>query len=249
MTDTIDAEKSYLKFLPAAQSLAAAAVKPYRLDADLAVVNAHTALAAILPFKTQIPQHLPKVDTQAILGIAELAVAVKFAALRAEQAAPTEKGIAEALKKARALRRALLSVAKGLAETGQLSHEEVEAIVRGTGNRDIAEDNVALADLFRKHEAKIAGKHPVTKEQIDEAATTGSWLLANMRTESSPTEKAGPKPAEVDTRDRLGTLLWNAHADLRKVAHYFYGETFDDLAPPLQSRNGKRGKKDEPATN
>jgi len=248
VTDTIDAEKSYKNFLSAAQSLAPDVVRPYRLDPDLAIVNAQTSLSAVAGFKDKITEHLPKVDAAAVLSIAELAVAVKFADLRAEQAVPTEKGVVEALKKARALRRVLLSVAKGLAESGHLSHEEVDAIAKGNGNRDIAEDCVALADLFRKHEAKIVGKHPITKEQIDEAASAGSWLLAHMRTESSPAEKAGAKPAEVDIRDRLGTLLWNAHAELRKVAHYFYGENFDEVAPPLQSRSVKRAPREETAT-
>jgi len=248
VTTAIDAEAAYKTFLPAAQALSPSAVRPYRLDPDLAIVNVQTALPAIVALKNQIPSHLPQVDLPALLSIADLAVAVKFADLRAEQAVPSEKGVNESLKKARAIRRVLLSVAKGLEESSLVPHDEVEAIVKGSGNRDIAEDCVSLADLFRQHEAHLAGKHPITKDQIDEAAAVGSWLLAHMRTETSPAEKAGPKAPEVDVRDRLGTLLWNVYGDLRKVAYYFHGDGFEEIAPPLQSRSQKRVKKEEPPT-
>lgn len=245
MSAPLDAESAYQKHLPAALALAPDAVRPYHLDVDLAIVNIQTALPAIVALKSLIPSHLPKIDLVAVLAITDLAMAVKFAELRAEQAVPTQKGINEALKKARAARRLLLAATKALVESGLVPKEQLAPILDGSGSRDVAEDCVALANLLRNHEAKIAGKHALTKEQIDEAAALGSWLLMNMRTEGAPAEKAGAKPAEIDIRDRLATLLWRTHAELRKIAYYFHGDHFDEVAPPLQSRSLKRDKKGE----
>ncbi len=246
MTISIDAQKAYEKFLPEALALAPAAITPYRLDPDLALVNVKTAHAAILPKKAEIPTHLPKVDLAALLALPELAMAVKFAALCAEQTAPSDKTVNDALAEARKLRRALLAVARGLAETGVVPQHEVEAIVSGRGSRDVAEDCVALAGLYRKHAGAIAGKHAVSDAQVEEAAATGSWLLAAMRPGNAPTAKAGPPPAAIDARNRLATLLVQRHAELRKVAHYFHGEAYEDLAPALQSRSIKQDKQDNP---
>jgi hypothetical protein len=248
MAGTIDAAKAYEKFLPEALAIADAAVIAPRLDPDLALANVQTALAAITAKKAEIPAHLPKVDLPALLALPELAMAVKFAAMRAEQTIPSEKSVSDKLAEARKIRRALLAVARGLAETGVVPQHEVDDIASGRGARDAAEDCVALAELFRKHASAISGKHPVTPAQIDEAAAAGSWLLANMRPMNAPAEKGGPKPAAVDARDRLGTLLVQRHAELRKVAHYFYGESYEDVAPALQSRSVKREKKESPTS-
>jgi hypothetical protein len=242
MTTSLDAQKAFDKFLPEAQALAPAAILPYRLDADLAVANVKTALAAILARKADIPAHLPKVDLQALLALPELVMAVKFAALRAEQIEPSEKTVGDGLAEARKLRRSLLSVARGLAETGVVPAHEVDAIVAGRGSRDVAEDCVALAGLYRKHAAAIDGKHAVSDAQIEQAAEIGSWLLAAMRPGNAPPEKAGPLPVAIDERNRLATLLVNRHAELRKVAHYFHGDAYEDVAPSLQSRSVKREK-------
>jgi hypothetical protein len=104
----------------------------------------------------------------------------------------------------------------------------------------MAQDCIALADLFRQHEAAIAGKHPVDTAQIDEAAAVGSWLVANLRTTNSLPEKPGAPAPEVDIRDRLGTLLVQQFQVLEKVVHYFYGKNWESLIPSLQSRVVKR---------
>jgi hypothetical protein len=144
------------------------------------------------------------------------------------------------MAEARDRRRLLLTVAKGLAAAGLVPEGEVDAIVAGRGNRDVAEDCVSLAELFRRHGSKIAGNHPITGAQIDACAANGSWLLANMRPTNAPSEKAGPPPEAVEKRNRLATLLVRRYEDLRKVTHYFHGDDYEALAPPLMSRRVTR---------
>jgi len=246
MADPIDPEKAYKKHLPAAQALTADAILPFRLDLDLALTNVATGVNVIAAHELEIPAHLPKLDLAALLALPELAVATKFAALRAEQETPGESVLQAKLSTAARLRAKLLSSAKALAEQGLIPEAEVSAIVTGRGARDRAEDCISLADLFRKHAQAIAGKHPVTAAQIDEAAEIGAFLVTHLRPTNAPKgAPAAPSPA-VDIRNRLATLLVREHARLQAVAHYFHADDWEELAPPLGARSVKRQKPTEP---
>ncbi|MDI3287474.1 hypothetical protein [Polyangium sp. 15x6] len=234
-----DLQKAHDKFLLAAKALPVDAILPYRLDPDLALVNVKTCMKVVHDHQAAIPTHLPKIDLASLLALPELALAAKYAALAAEQEAPSESQVQAKLSLARDLRGKLLSVAKGLAENGLVPQAEVDAIAAGRGVRDRAEDCVSLASLFRKHAAAINGKHPVTVAQIDEAAEVGSWLVATLRPADAPPKlSTGPTQA-VDLRNRFATLLVRAHARLQVVAHYFHEDDWEERAPALNSRRVK----------
>ncbi|MDI1434294.1 hypothetical protein [Polyangium sorediatum] len=235
-----DLQKAYEKHLLAAKALPASEVLPYRLDPDLALVNITTGMKVIYDHQAVIPAHLPHIDLASLLALRELAHATKYAALAAEQEAPSESLVQAKLSLARDLRGKLLSVAKGLAENGIVPQAEVDAIAAGRGLRDRAEDCVSLASLFRKHAAAISGKQPITDAQINETAEVGSWLVANLRpADAPPKPSTGPTEA-VEIRNRFATLLVRAHARLQVVAHYFHEEDWEEHAPALGSRRVKR---------
>ncbi len=236
----LDLQKAYEKHLSAAQALSPADVVAYRLDVDLAIVNITTGMRVVHDHQAAIPTHLPHIVLNSLLALPELALATKYAALAAEQQAPSESQIQAKLTVARDMRSKLLSVAKGLAANGLVPQAEVDAIVTGRGVRDRAEDCVSLAALFRRHAASISGKHPLTTAVIDEAAEVGSWLVATLRPSDSPQKPStGPTPA-VEIRNRLATLLVRAHGRLQVVAHYFHEEDWEERAPALGSRRVKR---------
>jgi hypothetical protein len=242
VSDSIDAGEAYEKFLPEAQALPAEAVIPYRIDPDLALANIQSALPVIVARKDDIPAHLPKIDLEALLSLPELGLAVKHAATGVEQSVPSEKSAHHKLVEARTIRRTLLAVARGLAEAGLVPAHEVDDIMAGRGSRDIADDCIRLADLYQRHGEVLAGKHPIEPEKIREASEIGDWLIANLRTTSATPQEPTVKPAAVDARDRLATLLVRRYAELRKVAHYFHGELYEEVAPALQSRSVTRGR-------
>jgi len=237
--DTSDAQKAFDKFLAAAQAIPAAEVLPYRLDPDLALPNVSVGMRVVAEHGAKISEHLPKEDLDALRGLEELALALKFAALRVENE-PSETEVTEKIREGWELRALLLPVAKGLAAAALVPSEEVEAIVEGRGTRDMAEDAVALAELFRKHAQKIANKHAATAEQIDRAAVVGTFLLTHLRVKGAPSTATASKA--VETRNRLATLLVRRHERLQAVAHYFYGNGWEEKAPPLQSRSVRRQK-------
>lgn len=242
MSPPIDIEASYNKHLPAAQALAPASVLTNRVDPDLAIVNIDTAMHVVAEHANDIPTHFPKLNLAMLLALPELVLAYKYGVLRVTQDVPAESQMAEQLTLARDLRAKLLSSAKSLAENGLVPEAEVAVIAAGSGTRDRAEDCVALAALFRNHAAAIAGKHPITTAMIDQAANVGSWLLANLRPADAPKAPSTGPSASVDIRNRLVTLLVNAHNKLQAIAHYFHPTDWEERVPALNSRRAPRKK-------
>lgn len=245
MTNPIDIEVHYNTHLAKAQALPKTSVLTQRVDPDLAIVNIETGMHVVAEHVVDIPVHFPKVDLNALKALPEIALATKYAALRAEQVVPAESQIAEKLKQANELRTKLLSVAKGLAENDHIPMAEVQAIVAGRGARDRAEDCVALAALYRNHSAAIAGKHPITQAMIDEAAAVGSWLLTHLRPADAPNPPSAGPSVEVEIRNRFITLLVEGHHKLQAIAFYFHRSDWEERVPALGSRRVSRKKADE----
>ena len=242
MTNPVDIEAYYNAHLPTAQAIPAASVLTTRVDADLAIVNIGTAMPVVTEHAAEIPDHFPKLNLSALQALPEIALAFKYAAMRAEQEVPAESQMAANLSEARALRAKLLTTVKALAENGLIPQAEVAVIAAGSGSRDRAEDCVALAALLRNHAATIAGKHPITPEMIDHAATVGSWVVAHLRPGDAPNPPTlGPRAA-VEIRNRFVTLLVNGHDKLQAIALYFHPTDWEERVPALGSRRVSRTK-------
>ena len=247
MASPIDIEAYYNTHLPAAQALPGGSVLTTRIDADLAISSIETGMHVVIEHVNDIPAHFLKVDMTVLQALPQIALAFKYASLRAEQEVPAESHKAAKLAEARDLRRKLLTAAKALVESGLVPAAEVAAIVAGSGVRDRAEDCVALSALFRNHAAAIAGKHPITTDVIDQAAAVGSWLLANLRPTHAPNAPAAGPTAAVDIRNRFATLLIHGHNTLQAIAHYFHPFDWEERVPALGSRRVTR--KPEPPAN
>ena len=240
MTSPVDVENYYNTHLPAAQALLAGSVLTTRVDPDLAIVNIATGMHVVTEHANDIVVHFPKVNLAALQVLPEIALAFKYASLRAEQEVPAESLMAAKLAEARDFRARLLAAAKSLAENDLIPAAEVAAIVAGRGVRDRAEDCVALSALFRNHAAAIAGKHPITTDVIDQAAAVGSWLLANLRPAHAPNAPAAGPSAAVEIRNRFATLLVHGHDKLQAIAHYFHPSDWEERVPALGSRRATR---------
>jgi len=241
----LEAAQVYAKYLPLAQAIPAADIVPYRIDASLAHTNVRTAMPVLLAKKDLLAEHLPKIDAALLLALPDIALATEYAALKAENALPADKLLGPKLAEGWQLRSLLLSAARMLASAGLVKQEEVDTIAEGRGQRDMAQDCLALGDLFCKYEPPIAGKHPIDVTQINEAAAVGSWLVANLRTTNALPERPGTPSPEIDVRDRFGTLLVQQFQVFEKVVHYFYGKNWEALIPSLQTRLVKQEKKAE----
>jgi len=152
-----------------------------------------------------------------------------------ERAPSGESLMSQRLAEARQLRSMLLQVVGGLAAAGLVPAAKYESIARGRGLRDMAEDCVALAQIFHEGEAELAGKHPIAPEVVERAATVGSWLLEQLRPAKARAEKE-ETPEATEIRNRFATLLANRYVKLQAIAHYFEGDDWEEVVPPLMRR-------------
>ncbi len=232
-----DARAAYDRWLPVAARLETSALVAFGgADTQLALHNAQAAAASLAKERARIAEELPRVDVGALSKVPEVALAVRFAALEAQRPVDSGADVAAQLKTAHALRATLLAIAEGLAATGHLPAEQVKAIKKGRGPVDSAADCVALAELFAKHERKLAGKHAATAQMLSGAREVGTWLLANLR--PSRAKRAG-KPrneAALEARDRLWSLLVKRHDEQRRVGYWLWGDAFGEHVPALQAQ-------------
>lgn len=238
MTEPTDAAAAYQNMLADAQALDAKDVVAYRVVPDLAIVNVKTSMALLARIEGQMATHLPQENLAALQSLPELALAVKYAAMQVEQFAPSESEISLRTAEGWQLRGILLAGAKGLVAAGVVPAEPIEAIAAGRGTRDMAEDNVNLAEFYRTNESLIAGKHAVGAEQIKDAAAVGAFLMQHLRPTNAPGQKSEMLEI-VDIRNRMATLLMKRYERLRAVAHYFLGEHWSEHVPALMSRHPK----------
>src|SRR5262249_10628988 len=107
----------------------------------------------------------------------------------------------------------------------------------GKGKLDNARDCVDIAGVFDEYASALAGKHPFTKEQLAELATTGTWLVRSISPKGAVKEPAQRDPAAA-IRDRFWRALEDGHDDLRTVGVALFGiKNVDAYVPPLFSRS------------
>ncbi|MFT3765851.1 MAG: hypothetical protein QM820_10070 [Minicystis sp.] len=213
--EVIGSHKAYDHFLPVAQAIDAAAVRPCRADATVAYHNVERGLDAIAPHIDQIKSDLPKVSVQKLQQVSEIALALIFAAAQVDRG--SDGATPALLAKARELREPLIKSADALAATGIIPARAVEKIHEGRGWIDLAQDCVDLAALFTKHAKAIKGKTAINAAHIKEAAAVGTDLLKRLKRRGTRTKAAAGVTDAVEARDRLWTLLVERHRELRRV--------------------------------
>ena len=234
------AEAKYHYFLPAAQKIEKGDILPYRLDPVLALQNIQTTLKALEPHLPALRKALPQLDWKALLDLPFLAQAVTFAATQVEGQSQSLGTLRDQLTEAAVLRSLLLSTAGAMVLAGVLPAPAIERIRRGSGPIDLASDLVGLAALYRKHPDAMTAQRLVTGAHLDQAAQLGTELLTRLKPAGTRTSTARSGQADVVARDRLATLLWQRHGELRKAAYYLWGDDFERHAPALQSRKNPR---------
>lgn len=236
------------EFLAEARAVPAQDVYPLRNDPALALHNIDAGLAAIAPRETELSVLPAPFEITTMRSLRRLALALIYAAAQVDRSSPgtTRKLISRAAE----LREILLTSAVALMKTGTLPEPKVKKIMSGKGSRDLAQDCVDLAQLFRDHTAALRGKTAVTKAQIDEAANAGNELLTILQPAHGKTRISADVKNAVDIRDRVWTLLWMKHKQhLRRAGMWLWVDDVDDHVPPLLSSRGatkKASKKDKP---
>lgn len=234
------------EFRAQAAAVPAKDVRPMRADASLAAHNVGVALDALQPHAKALSTLPAPFSWKALRLLSRLASAVVYANAQVDRSSPGV--IAKKLKRAAELRTILLNGAVSLADAGAVPRARVVKIQKGSGPRDMAQDCVDLAALFRELAAQIKGKTAVGNALVDEAATAGDELLVLLKPKAAKGQSSAVVRAAVAERDRLWTLLWNGYQQqARRAGMWLWLDDVDAFVPPLQSRAVRPAKKPAPA--
>jgi hypothetical protein len=206
-----------------------------RINLDVSRVVSHI-LATSQRLQKLADEIARLVEPRYIHGLRTYALAAWFAHL---QALPPPKTLqAQVAGEAKVLRRTLLRDAEALADRGLFDRKTVAAIRKGAGYVDLATDLLALTNLFLGAREAIAGKTPVTEQELARAQELAPRLLA----------AAGrPGTDEVSTRARnrrarAFALLGIAYGQVRRAVTFLRWDQgdADQLAPPLHTARAPR---------
>jgi len=238
VAEVAGSEAMFHELIGPAREIPADRVVVFKANASIVFHNVERGVRAIEPHREAI-ERLPGIDARRILALPKLALALAYAQALVERAARPQ-GAGETrtkLSRAASLRRIFLRSLEACAEAGLISKAELRPIRSGSGPIDLAGDLVACLALFRKHEAALNGKTPVSPETLREASEVAADLHKTLKPAGTPTPKSPRKVDELrDDRNRLWTLLLDGHSDLRKAAAFIWGDEASKHVPALQSR-------------
>jgi hypothetical protein len=235
-----EAEKAYYALLPLAVALDENSLQAFRGGIDFAKYNAIAGYQEIKKLEPNLKDLVKTELIESINRIPAIALAVSFATIKVNNLSKGyESETLSLLEKGRFLRRKLLKSADACAEYEVVPSYLVENIKKGRGSRDVANDCVALASLFREHKAALYGKTPVPDEDIEQSAIIGSKLQAVLKPSGA---SSSPEPTEAelgayDLRDRFWTLLVQHRDTAWRLGALVVGEQkVAELVPALLSR-------------
>lgn len=234
-TEDTEGLAQFNRLLPEARALDKAEVKAFRTDPVIALQNVTDGVRAVIEVgESRLASELPMLDLAHLRDLVNLAIATSFAVRRAENI--TASGSLPMLKEATVLRARLLAGAEALAAAGLLPAARVSKIRKGRGAIDWAADCVELAALFKENAEAIRGKSPISAADVKRAGELGAELLNVIKPKGSTRDKKSKEQREaIEDRDRLGTLLAQRYAPVRRAGAWFFGDEVGDHVPLLGS--------------
>ncbi len=232
----------------AAAALPVAEVRPCRADVRLAVYNALSARDTVVAARADLDAAGVPVDWSRLGELDSLCRAVVYAAGRVPTVPGESSEVIALLAEGRPLRTRLLATARVHAINGRCSMAEVERIARGRGAVDLANDLVDLALLHADGDL-VGDGTSVTHEQVLRAKAVGTELRAKIH----PAGAARPSRITLGQhivtvqRDRLWTLLFQAHAQLERAGGALWGRDMPKHIPALLKRHVPRKRPEKPA--
>ncbi|MGZ3460271.1 MAG: hypothetical protein ACXU86_17415 [Archangium sp.] len=231
--ESISSQAAYESFLAAAKVLEPGVIEECCADIVLSYHNVSLGVENVLGSGAVVIGKLPNVNVVELSMLPRLAQGLAYAALQVHR----ELQIASfgtLFERAQHLRRMLRKSAEALAEASLLADADIDE-VRLHGQQDVVDDCLGLAAVFRRNEARIAGRSPVMAADIQEAEQAAGKLRVLLGQQGDTGE--GPSLVKViEMRDRFWTLLSQRHDVLWRCGAWLYGRGVDDRVPPLPIR-------------
>lgn len=232
-------QSSFEAVIGEARAVPDAEVMPFRADADLAYRNtlrgvknleAHRGLLGVIPGVTR------NLFDRLVTLVLALLFAGRRVALAGNSRQPSQEDMAR-LRKQRAM---FMHSLKGAALADLVPMEPLEAIEKGRGHLDAAQDVIDYIAFARTHHKALANKTPLTPQLLEEAEALAHDVRELLAVSNSLAEAAKLDAREAsDDRARIWTLLVRAHSQAMVVGTVGFGpEQVNEQVPSLQSRQG-----------
>jgi hypothetical protein len=232
--ERIGSQTSYDAFLSAAKALEPGVIEECCADVVLAYHNVTRGVENVLGSGLVIVGKLPDVNISELSMLPRLAQGLAFAALQVQRELRNAP-FGMLFERAQNLRRKLRKAAEALAEANLLPGEDTDE-VRLQGQREVLEDCLALTALFKRNEAALTGRSPVSAPDLREVEQVVQKLRV-MLGQQTETSDGGPFLVKaIDMRDRFWTLLNQRHEVLWRCGAWLYGRAVEERVPPLPVR-------------
>lgn len=233
--ETISSQMAYEAFLAAAKAIEPGLVEECCADIVLTYQTVMRGVESVVGSGAVSVGKLPNVNVEELSMLPRLAQGLAFAELQVQRELQSAS-FGMLFERAQVLRRKLRKAADALAEANLLAEADIDE-VRLHASREVLEDCLALAALFRRNEAKITGRSPVTAPDIREAEQVAEKLRTLLGQQGDTSEGGTPSLVKViEMRDRLWTLLNQRHDVLWRCGAWLFGRAVDERVPPLPSR-------------
>jgi hypothetical protein len=231
--ESIGSQMAYDAFLTAAKAIEPGAIEECCADVVLTYHTVMRGVESVVGSGAVLVGKLPNVNVEELSMLPRLAQGLAFAALQVHRELRTAS-FGTLFDRAQTLRRKLRKSAEALAEANLLSDADADE-VRLRGHMDVAEDCLALAAVFRRNEAKIAGRSPVVAADLREAEQVSEKLRELLGQQGE--EGGAPSLVKIiEMRDRFWTLLKQRHDVLWRCGAWLFGRAVDERVPPLPVR-------------
>ena len=239
--ESISSQAAYDTFLPDAKAIEPGFVEECCADVALTYQCAVRAVESVLGNGAAVVGRLPSVNVVELSMLPRLAQGLACAALQVDR--EFEVGsFGKQFERAQELRRKLRKAADALAEARLLPDADVDEVWL-RGKYDVLEDCLALVALFRRNEARIAGRSPVVTSDLVEAEQLVGTLRVMLGQQGVESEGVSPSLVKaVEIRDRFWTLLSQRYDVLWRCGAWLYGHAVEDRVPPLPVRPALVGK-------
>ncbi|HLL06247.1 MAG TPA: hypothetical protein VK539_37085 [Myxococcaceae bacterium] len=233
--ESISSQTAYESFLAAASAIEPSLIEECCADIVLAYTNVTRGVESVLGGGAVVIGKLPNVNVVELSMLPRLVQGLAFAALQVQrELRPASFGML--FERAQQMRRKLRKAAEALAEANLLQDSDIDE-VRMYAQQSVLEDCLELAAVFRRNEARITGRSPVSASDIQEAEQLAEKLRVMLGQQPDTGDGAGPSLLKViELRDRFWTLLSQRHDVLWRCGVWLYGRAVDERVPPLPVR-------------
>jgi len=228
------AKAAFERLLPTIKNL------PLQLRRPASINVAGAALLAIQGGKflqterEKIVKELPAFDINNLDLLQDYALAAWYADQQALIASDENIALADLLPRAWEIRDGLFTLGLALAMRKKIPMAPIDAIRSGEGNVDLANDLMALSEMFRSQREKLQGKIDVEESELVEAERLGAQLLARLQKLHNPTPRADGELSPKELRMRAWSLLWNAYEECQRAAAWCWWKHWHERLPTFR---------------